>query len=78
MPRMGRVPGVLWLAIFVGGSAAGQYLPFFFELKGKSLLEPFTYVATSSLRLPGSSEWLAAHTAKVDGVKKWLAAKPAP
>jgi hypothetical protein len=54
-----------------------QYLPFFLDLKDKSLLEPFLYVAMSSLHLPGSSEWLAAHTAKVDDLKKWLASKPA-
>jgi hypothetical protein len=54
-----------------------QYLPFFLDLKDKSLLEPFLYVATSSLRLPGSSEWLAAHAAKVSDLKKSLASKPA-
>jgi hypothetical protein len=54
-----------------------QYLPFFLDLKNKSLLEPFTYVALSSLRLPGSSEWLATHTVKVNDLKKWLASKPA-
>ncbi|HEX4966140.1 MAG TPA: hypothetical protein VF173_35355 [Thermoanaerobaculia bacterium] len=42
------------------------------------MLEPFTYVATSSLRLPGSAEWLAKHTEKVEGLKKWLASKAAP
>jgi hypothetical protein len=54
-----------------------QYLPFFLDLKNKSLLEPFTYVALSSLRLPGSSEWLAANAGKVNELKKWLASKPA-
>jgi hypothetical protein len=54
-----------------------RYLPFFLDLKDKSLLEPFLYVATSSLRLPGSSEWLAEHAARVSDLKKWLASKPA-
>lgn len=54
-----------------------QYLPFFLDLKDKSLLEPFTYVALSSLRLPGSSEWLAANAGKVNDLKKRLAPKPA-
>jgi len=55
-----------------------QYLPFVLDLKDKSLLEPFLYVAMSSLHLPGSSEWLTAHAAKVSELKKSLAAKPAP
>ncbi|HSS75291.1 MAG TPA: hypothetical protein VLV54_00970 [Thermoanaerobaculia bacterium] len=54
-----------------------QYLPFFLDLKDKSLLEPFLYVATSSLHLPGSSDWLAANAVKVNDLKKWLASKPA-
>lgn len=54
-----------------------QYLPFVLDLKDKSLLEPFVYVAMSSLHLPGSSEWLAAHTAKVSELKKSLGSKPA-
>lgn len=54
-----------------------QYLPFVLDLKDKSLLEPFLYVAMSSLHLPGSSEWLAAHAAKVSELKKSLASKPA-
>src|SRR4051812_49526786 len=53
-----------------------QYLPFFIGLKNQSLLEPFTYVALSRLKLPGSSEWHAAHAAKVSKLKKSLAPKP--
>jgi len=53
-----------------------QYLPFFIGLKNQSLLEPFTYVALSRLKLPGTSDWLAEHTAKVAELKKSLAPKP--
>jgi len=53
-----------------------QYLAFFIGLKNESLLEPFTYVALSRLKLPGSSEWLTTHAAKVAELKKSLTPKP--
>jgi tetratricopeptide (TPR) repeat protein len=55
--------------------ACRHYLPFFLDLKKQNLVEPFTYVALSSLSLPGTADWLdsKANSAKMEALGRWSA-----
>jgi tetratricopeptide (TPR) repeat protein len=84
-PEIELIAGQLDTVFAVAGESKGRemkdcfacqhYLPFFLDLKKQGLLEPLTYVALSSLKLPGTAEWIKANGAKVEALEKWLASK---